>query len=52
MQHVRGPTIEQIREHDLKVLVCGQGVHKVCCTSAGEAEDWGEEVRDAGLQQE
>lgn len=52
MSHFGGPTIEKIRAYDLKVLVFGQGVHKVCCTRARETEDWGQEVSDARLEQE
>lgn len=38
-QYFRRPTIEEVREDDLQVLVAGQGVRQICCTCAGQTED-------------
>lgn len=45
-------TVEQIGEDDVEVLVASQAAHQLCGRRSRQAEDWGEQVGQAGLEQE
>lgn len=45
-------TVEQVGEDDVEVLVAGQAADQLCGRRSRQAEDWGDQVGQTGLEQE